>query len=265
MPFAPIASGELFYEVAGSGPPVVLAAGLAGLGKFWDAEVAILAKRFMVITYDHRGAGRSTHSPPPYSVEGMMQDVLALLDHLRLARVHLVGHSTGGAIGQLVAARFPARISRLVLSATWSHADPYFRRLFTLRRELLERGAGDLYARLSTLLLYSSDWIAEHDTELDDAATTNARDIAIMASKIDALLDFDGRAALPAISCPTLVITARDDATIPPRLGRELAKRLPNATLTLLESGGHYFPITRAREFTDAVRQFLDNKDRVSQ
>jgi aminoacrylate hydrolase len=65
----------------------------------------------------------------------------------------IVGHSTGGAIGLCLAATHPERVQRLVLSATWTHADGYFRRLFEARRELLERGAGELYQRLSTLML----------------------------------------------------------------------------------------------------------------
>lgn len=258
VPFAPISSGELYFQMTGSGPPVLLAAGLAGLGKFWDAQVSALSRRFTVITYDHRGAGRSTRSPPPYSVEGMMDDAVALLDHLGVGRVRFVGHSTGGAIGQCLAARFPNRIDRLVLSATWTHGDPYFRRLFSLRRDLLERGEADLYARLATLLLYSPDWIAEYDAELDEeAAIPGAADVAIMAGKIDALLAFDGRAALPAITCPTLIVAARDDVTVPAHFAHALARLLPNAALTLLDSGGHYFPISRAREFTDAVDAFL--------
>lgn len=258
VPFAPIHSGELFFEMTGSGPPVLLAAGLAGLGKFWDAQVAALSRRFTVITYDHRGAGRSTRSPPPYSVEGMMDDAVALLDHVGVGRVRFVGHSTGGAIGQCLAARFPRRIDRLVLSATWTHADPYFRRLFSLRRELLERRETDLYARLATLLLYSPDWIAEYDADLDEeAAIPSAADVAITAGKIDALLAFDGRATLPGITCPTLVVAACDDVTVPAHFARALARTLPNAALTVLDSGGHYFPISRAREFTDAIDAFL--------
>jgi len=258
VPFAPINKAELFFQITGSGPPVVLAPGLSGLGRFWDAQVPTLSRRFTVITYDHRGSGRSTRSPPPYSIETMTTDVVELLDHLGVGRVRFVGHSTGGAIGQTLAATFPRHVERLVLSATWTHADPYFRRLFSLRKDLLERGNADLYARLATLLLHSPDWIARYDADLDDEGVVpSAGDIAIVAAKIDALLDFDGRSRLQAITCPTLVVAARDDMTVPEHFAHALATKLPNASLTIVDSGGHYFPVTRARQFSEAVEAFL--------
>ena len=60
MPHAPVHAGELYYEITGSGPPLVLAAGLGGLGSFWQPQLASLARHFTVLTYDHRGSGRST-------------------------------------------------------------------------------------------------------------------------------------------------------------------------------------------------------------
>jgi aminoacrylate hydrolase len=256
MPFAPIDAGELHYETTGSGAPVLLAAGLSGLGKFWSGQVEALAHRFMVIRYDHRGNGRSTRSAPPYSIDGMVDDVIALLDHLRLPRVRFVGHSTGGAIGQRLAAAFPDRVERLVLSATWTHCDPYFRRLFSLRRDLLARGAGDLYARLSTLLLYAPSWIVEHDTQFADEGAT-PEDVAILIAKIDALLAFDSRAVLPRIVAPTLVISARDDMIVPLHFTEVLLAGIRHAKLEVLDSGGHYYPITRAERFTRLIEAFL--------
>lgn len=258
MAYAPISSGSLYYESAGAGPPLVLVSGLGGLASFWSAQRPRLERRFTVITYDHRGSGRSTRSPPPYSIEAMSRDTLALLDHLQLETVRFVGHSTGGAIGQVLAAQHPQRIERLVLSATWSHADAFFRRLFTLRRDLVMQAGSDFYTRLSTLLLYSPDWIAMHESDLAEehrALDESERDI--IASKLAALLAFDGRAALADIRCPTLVIAARDDATVPSYFSMQLAQRIRDAHLAMLDSGGHYVPISRAEVFTDAIEPFL--------
>src|ERR1700690_1494199 len=117
MPKAPIKGGELHFEVHGTGRPLLLAAGLGGLGSFWNNQIHELATRFSVITFDHRGSGLSTKSPPPYSIDGMAEDVLALADHLGHRRVLYVGHSTGGTIGQRLAARHSDRVDALVLSA----------------------------------------------------------------------------------------------------------------------------------------------------
>jgi len=258
MPYAAVPSGQLYYERGGAGPPLVMVSGLGGLASFWRAQRSRLETQFTVIVYDHRGSGRSTRSPPPYSIETMSADALALLDHLELDEVRLVGHSTGGAIGQMLAANYPHRIARLVLSATWSHADAYFRRLFELRRDLVQQPGTDFYTRLSTLLLYPPDWISAHDGELaDEQRQLESSERAIIASKLEALLAFDGRAALPNIHCPTLVIAARDDATVPSYFSVLLAQGIRNAHLALLESGGHYVPISNAQAFADAMMPFL--------
>ncbi len=261
MPLAPIVNGKLYFETAGSGPPLLLVPGLAGSAHFWRLQVPQLAQNFTVVLHDHRGVGRSSRDAIDYSIEQMAGDVLALMDHLGIERTALVGQSTGGAIGQYLAAVHPHRLSRLVLSSTWTHADGYFRRQFELRRDML-RGAGgiDIYTRTGTLLVYPPDWLRDHDAEI---ATAEARSIAdappveILLSRIDALLRFDGRALAPRIACPTLVTAALDDRVTPPYFSRALAQAIPGARLVLLNEGGHFLPLVEPERYTEALLTFL--------
>ncbi|MCX7326338.1 MAG: alpha/beta fold hydrolase, partial [Hyphomicrobiales bacterium] len=110
----PIDGGTLAYEAAGAGAPIVFIAGLGGHGSYWKAQVQAFSADFQTVTFDHRGVGASAGSPP-YSIEQWAGDTLRLMDHLKIGRVHLVGHSTGGAIAQVVAADHPDRIASLVL------------------------------------------------------------------------------------------------------------------------------------------------------
>src|SRR5438094_536100 len=103
LPRVPVDDGWLRYEVAGDGPPLLLVPGLGGLGSFWQHQVAAFAGDFRVIVHDHRGCGRSSRSRIAYSVEQMADDVLQLMDALGIEAAHFVGHSTGGAIGQVIA------------------------------------------------------------------------------------------------------------------------------------------------------------------
>ena len=212
--------GELFYETTGTGPPLPLITGLGGRGLVLaPSRSELFRQRFAVITFDQRGTGRSTRTEAPYSIEQMAADTLTLMDHLEMAQPVIVGHSTGGAIGLCLAATRPARVRRLVLSATWTHADGYFRRLFEARRELLERGAGQLYQRLSTLALLPSEWVASNEEavrEREAQAPVDPLDQRILALRIDALLlRHDGRDWARRVQCPTLVIAAQDDAVTP--------------------------------------------------
>jgi pimeloyl-ACP methyl ester carboxylesterase len=121
MPHVKLRDGaELYYESRGEGPPLFLVPGLGGDGRFWDANIAGLAKHFTVVVHDHRGTARSTLSKITYSV-AQMADELQLIDALGYDKVHWCGHSTGGAMGQVLAIEHPDRIDRHGAGATWAN------------------------------------------------------------------------------------------------------------------------------------------------
>src|SRR6201997_4327231 len=139
MPRISIGDCSLYYERHGMGFPILFVSGLGGFASFWQDQVATFGKRYEVVTFDHRGIGQSDEARIGYTVERMAADVVGLLDALRIKRAHIVGHSTGGAIAQVLAIEHPNRLASGVLSATWPKADAYFRRLFTFRKEVLQR------------------------------------------------------------------------------------------------------------------------------
>ena len=139
MPRISIGDCSLYYERQGLDFPVLFISGLGGFASFWQDQVAAFAKRFEVVTFDHRGIGQSDESRIGYTVERMASDAVRLMDALNIPRCHIVGHSTGGAIAQVLAIEAPKRVASLVLSATWTKADAYFRRLYALRKEILQR------------------------------------------------------------------------------------------------------------------------------
>ena len=260
MPTVPIDDGWLYYEVVGEGPPLLLVPGLGGVGSFWRHQVAAFAGDFRVIVHDHRGCGRSSRSRIAYSVEQMADDVLRLMDALGIEGAHYVGHSTGGAIGQVIAEDRPERLKRLVLSATWAGPDPFFRRSFTARRELLRLGGVASYWRASVLLLRPPAWIGANEAALateEADLLADPPDIAILESRIDAILRFDRRARLGAIRAPTLVVVAADDMVTPPHNSAELAHGIQGARLATLPYGGHFVPVIEAASYNAAVGGFL--------
>lgn len=261
MPNLPLSDGEhLHYNVQGSGPPLLLVSGLNGVGSFWDPHVAALSERFTVIRHDHRGTGRSSPSRIDYSVEQMADDVLQLMDHLGVERADLVGHSTGGAIGQTIALDTPERLNRLVLSATWTVADAYFRRLFAVRSAILKAMGAETYVRSNALFMNPPDWLRDHAPEVERQeaqAIEGFPDPEIMLSRIGAILRFDRRASLAQITAPTLVIGARDDLVTPDYFSEELGRLIPGAKTVILPRGGHFFPVTEAEAFRHHVLDFL--------
>jgi aminoacrylate hydrolase len=260
VPTVSIGDADLYYEEQGQGPPLLLVPGLSGQGAFWAQQVAAFSRDFRVVVHDHRGAGRSTHSRIAYSVEQMAGDVLRLMDALGIESAHLVGHSTGGAIGQVIALDHPRRLRSLVLSATWAGPDPYFRRLFQVRKETLLASGLQAYLRASVLVLSPPAWISANDEAIARTQREQAHLWAppeVIASRIDAIVAFDRRARAADIRVPTLVIVAADDMVTPRFYSDELAGRIPGAKLVVLDGGGHAAPQLAAAAYNAAVGAFL--------
>src|SRR5579875_3261200 len=110
MPRIAIGDCSLYFERQGAGFPVMFVTGLGGFGSFWQDQLAAFAKTFEVVTHDHRGIGQSDPSRMNHTVERMAADVIALMDALGIERAHLVGHSTGGAIAQILAIEHSKRL-----------------------------------------------------------------------------------------------------------------------------------------------------------
>lgn len=153
MPKANLGDVELYYESHGSGEPVLLVPGLGGVGSYWNPNLPAFSAKHRVIVHDHRGTGQSSQSKIEYSVDQMTDDLLRLMDHLKIERAHLVGHSTGGAIGQTMAVKRPERLASLVLYATWTKSDPFFARVFEARRTLLTSAGAAAYVRSTPAFL----------------------------------------------------------------------------------------------------------------
>jgi aminoacrylate hydrolase len=260
MPKANVGDAEIYYEEHGSGEPLLLVSGLGGTAAYWKPNIAGLAAKYRVIVHDHRGAGQSTHSKIRYSVDQMTDDVLRLMDHLKLERAHLVGHSTGGAIGQTMAIRNPERLKKLVLFATWTKADKFFRQLFAARRALLTEVGKEAYVRGGTLFLYPPWWIKANEALVEEREKLSIATFAppeVVASRIDAIVTFDRTAGLANIRTPTLVLGVKDDAITPAYFSEQLARSIPGAKLEILPEGGHCASETALEAFNRVVVSFL--------
>jgi len=184
------------------------------------------------------------------------------MDHLDIDRAHLVGHSTGGAIGQVVAIDHPARLDRLVISASWPGRDPYFDLLFQVRAGVLKNLGPAEYVRQAALIGRPPHWLRDHPEEV--AAPAEAMVEVLVASvectlgRIAAIRAYDRRADLSRIATPVLVAGAADDMVTPVHLSRELIAAIPGARADIADWGGHFYPVIRPDYFLAQVLAFLN-------
>jgi aminoacrylate hydrolase len=260
MPRISIGDCHLYCERHGGGFPVVFVSGLVGLAAFWREQIPTFSREFEAIVFDHRGVGQSDHSRISYTVERLATDVVELMDALGIDKAHLVGHSTGGAIAQILAIEHPKRLASVVISASWTKADAYFRRLFALRKELLGRLGPAAYLQAATLFLYPPYWIAQNNEKLRQLEAQSLSTFPppeIVTSRIDAILAFDRTAELSRITTPALIVGAQDDIVTPHYFAEELARLIPGAEVKIFPQGGHCFTQVMPRDFNHAVLRFL--------
>jgi aminoacrylate hydrolase len=260
MPKIKVGEVNLYYETHGTGDPVLLVPGLGGAGSYWQPQIGPFAERYQVVPHDHRGTGQSDHVVMKYSVDQMTDDVLGLMDALGIERAHLVGHSTGGAIGQIMAIEHPERLRSLVIANSWTKADPFFIRCFDVRSELLRKSGAAAYQHAAPVFLFPSWWIrdnAEKIAQAEEASLPSFPPAEIMLSRIEAIVAFDRTQELSKIQTPTLVVCARDDHLTPAYYSEELAAAIPGAKLAMLDHGGHSCSMTVPEEFNKRVLSFL--------
>jgi pimeloyl-ACP methyl ester carboxylesterase len=113
--YADVNGINLYYEIHGTGRPLILLHGGLMMGEMFGPVIPLLAQRHQVITADLQGHGRTADVDRPIDVRLMADDIAALIDHLRLERPDLVGYSLGGGVALQTAVKYPAKIRRLVV------------------------------------------------------------------------------------------------------------------------------------------------------
>ena len=125
MPNVKLPSGaDLYFETHGSGEALVLIPSTGFSAEAWKPSQLPLAKSTNLILHDPRGCGRSVATQQVYSIQQMANDIVALLDHLKIPSAHLVGHSMGGRIALELALDFPGRVKSLIMAASGSGQVP---------------------------------------------------------------------------------------------------------------------------------------------
>lgn len=242
-------------------PTLLLSSGLGGSGAYWAPQIPALSEHFRVITYDHRGCGRTGGEvPPDCTITDMANDVLEIAEGLKLGRIHFMGHALGGLIGLDLALRRPDLIDKLALINAWSKADPVSGRCFDARLNLLNNSGVEAFVKAQPLFLYPSWWMSEHAPRIAD---DDAHGIAHFQGKenvtrrIAALRAFDVDDRLAEITCETLVMAARDDLLVPYTRSLRLSEGLPKSRLWISDSGAHAVNITCPSPFNAQALSFL--------
>jgi pimeloyl-ACP methyl ester carboxylesterase len=266
MPKVHANSIDIYYEIHGSGDPLLLINGLGYDLWMWHKMVPGLAKHFRVITFDNRGVGQTDKPEGPYTAQMLADDAAELLKALDISRTAVLGHSMGGFVAQALTLSRPDLVSQLILSATNfggpnhipvtqealavltdMEADPVER----LRRGIVVSTAPGFAEASADFVQEWLDYRAKHPIQPAPYQAQIAVGMALMSQEAC----FEPR--LKNVQVPTLILFGEHDKVVPPGNAELLAREIPNSTIRILPNAGHFYPFDATDAAVAAIVELL--------
>ena len=246
------------YSVAGpeDAPVVVLSNSLGATRAMWDPQVPALAERYRVISYDTRGHGDSPSPAGPYTLDDLVDDLVALLDEVGAERAHVAGLSLGGMTALRLAAREPGRVDRLALLCTSAKPDP---QPFLDRAAAVRSGGTAPLAPAIAGRWLTPAYAAEHPdlvARLEAMIAGCDDDGYVACCEVVAAVDL--REDLGRITAPTVVISGWDDLALPPEHQKLIADSIPGAELVTVSPGAHLANLEQPLRVTGVLLGHFD-------
>jgi pimeloyl-ACP methyl ester carboxylesterase len=266
MPFAELGKKRIWYEVNGQGEPLVqLPGGGLGLRNF-SRVTPVLARHFRVVDFDVVGTGKSTPTPPGYTLQDWTNDLRDLMDVLEIPEAHLHGTSTGGITCLQFASQHPERVMKLALVGVVARYDTAMRLNRKVAKALARNVGMEAVAELTAQMVLTRDFLDSEEAGplLEQMKATFGQvppDSFVVTAEASEAIDLEPD--LARITAPTLVINGEHSTLSPVDMGpkgiggRGIAERIPNARLEILRGAGHLVMMERFQEVCDKITGFL--------
>jgi pimeloyl-ACP methyl ester carboxylesterase len=239
---APVNGIKVWYATFGHGEPVVFLHGGLANANYWSLQVPEVARHHQVIVMDSRGHGRSTRDDRPYGYDLMADDVVGLLDYLKISRAAIVGWSDGGILGLDLALRHPDRVTRVFAFA--ANTDP--------------SGVVEGVEKDPTFAAYIER--AGHEYEKLSATPKGYDGFVEAIGKMWATQPNWTAEQLKTIKTPITVVDGDHDEAIKRPHTEQIAATIPGAGLLILPNTSHFSFLQDPQQFTGSVLHFLADK-----
>jgi pimeloyl-ACP methyl ester carboxylesterase len=257
MPHAMINGINMYYQLVGCGFPLVMITGLSANKDWWPPEmIDNLKRKYTLVLFDNRGAGRTDAPDMAYSIPMLADDAAGLMEKLGLEQGFVFGFSMGGMIAQELTLNHPEKVAKLVLGCTTSGF-----RYCPQPPEVLQALIKPDYTLEDTARIMFPP--AYMEASPDEVARFLER-VAVAPIGAQAYVrqllgcnDFDAYERDGDLKIPTLVLTGDQDFLIDQRNSEILARRIPGAKLIRYQGAGHGFFIQCHKEVTRALIDFL--------
>ena len=259
MAFVRSGEADIWYEVYGEGPPLVLVHGAGGNTLVWWQQIPAFARGHTVVVMDHRCFGRSRCPKAAFLPERFPQDLVAVLDDTGIERAALVGMSMGGWTVLPTAVRHPDRVSRLVLCGTPGGlvTDAVLEAMADVARGAAEQPADSLRGAIT----FSERFVQERPEMVhlyDQISALNTGFEPAMLAAVGAPAARLTPSELADYAVPTLMIAAEHDRLFPPPVLRGVAALIPGCELVDFPGAGHSMYFEDPERFERIVLGWLE-------
>ncbi|BBO68782.1 hydrolase [Desulfosarcina alkanivorans] len=266
MPYFRTQDGcSLYYETVGfefARPAVIFLNGTLQTTMYWKVIAAALKPGFRSLLYDARGQGESELGPLPLSLDLHLDDLLALIRHLELGPVCLVGLSHGALLGYAMARRMPKAVSRLVMCAIGVRASPRARLVVRSWLKIIESGGLEAMVSAATPHVFGEAYLARNRKILDRIAKTIVRRnrASSVAAHLSAMTAYPSLSSmLGKLDMPLLVMSGADDPLVSTEGAAAVAEKSGGRHL-LVKGAGHSIPVETPEWFLKTILQFLSDR-----
>jgi 3-oxoadipate enol-lactonase len=243
-------------------PWVTFITGIANDLSMWDGQVPALERGFRILRYDLRGHGGTPPTPGDYSIALLVEDLLFLLDELRIEKTHLVGLGLGGAIAQAFAVEHANRLLGLAACCCRARMVPDFAVLWHRLRDTVRQSGLESIVEPTVQRWFSEEFKAANPDVLEKIrkmirGTTLEGYLGVTA----AFLELDVEDRLHLIRAPTLYLSGADDKLGgPPELMNQLSKKVRGARHASVPKAAHIANIQNPGGFNRALVEFLEEQ-----
>lgn len=252
---------KLNYDIYGSGEPLIIIGGITCNNHHWDLIRDKLSKNFQLILPDNRGIGKSEIPDNNYTIANNAIDIVNLINHLGIAKTHILGHSLGGSIAQYLGAHHADKINKLIISHSAIKFNPcslvYFEHISLLK----EANLSSLIQATSILPYVFSDEFNSDPKNLEEYIKNDTNEeypqtLKSFKQQLHVLKNADSSSFIHNISMPTLIIAGKMDKLTPKEDSLALLNKIKHAQYQEIQ--GAHVPMTEVpEEYVKLINNFL--------
>lgn len=264
MPFIPINGCDYYYEIHDNPlakETIVFSHGLLWSGKMFWKQVNFFKCHYRIITYDHRGQGKSSVTNSGYDMDQLYLDTVALIEKLSLCKVHFAGLSMGGFVGLRLAARRPDLLHSLILMETSAEKEPDTFK-YSILVNVVKIFGVKIVTRPVMNIMFGRKFLQDKNRAEEkffwiNELHSNSKKVI---RAVNGIITRKGvEQELKNILCPVLIMVGTQDKAAVPARAEFIHKHIPHSQLRYIEGAGHSSSIEEPEEVNQCIGEFLNN------